>query len=149
MNIKKQLYQACLQNIEKRISNAQEALDAAIAAGNEETKSSAGDKHETARTMMQIEQDKARTQLIKAMLLKNKLTQIKTNNKGDKVTRGALAITGAGKFFIAIGIGKINLEGDIYYAISPEAPIALAMINKKEQEIVRFQDKEFVVHKIL
>ncbi|HFA50564.1 MAG TPA: 3-oxoacyl-ACP synthase [Bacteroidetes bacterium] len=148
MDIKNQLYQACLQNIERRISNAQESLDAAIAAGNEETKSSAGDKHETARTMMQIEQDKARAQLIKAMQLKNKLAQIKTNHKYDRATGGALAITGSGKFFISIGIGKINLGGETYYAVSPEAPIALAMMNKKEQEIVCFQNKEFVIQKI-
>ncbi len=148
MEIKKQLYQACLFDIEKRMTTAQEALDDAIAAGNEESKSSAGDKYETGRAMMQMEQDKHRAQLLKAAQTKSEMTQIDIKRKCIKVEKGALVHTSGGSFFISVGIGKIKLNNS-YYAISPEAPLAKAMMGHQENEIVLFQNKEYQIVEIV
>ena len=48
-NLKQQLYSLCLKQIEQKISNAQSAIDSATESANDDTKSSAGDKHETGR----------------------------------------------------------------------------------------------------
>lgn len=146
---KLKVYNACLRNIEKRIQAIQEALDAAIAAGNEETKSSVGDKYETGRAMMQMEQDKQRIQLDKAMVLKNELLQINLNKKYEKVERGVLVVADAGLYFITTGIGKIIIDEYTVYAISMDAPLAKAFIGKKENEIVFFQDKKYAIKKLL
>ena len=146
---KSKIYKACLLNIEKRIQTIQDALDAAIAAGNEETKSSVGDKYETGRAMMQIEQDKQRAQLGKALFLKNELSQIDLNKKYDKVEKGVLVITNAGQFFISTSIGKLKIAGNVIYAISVKAPLAKALMGKRKNDMVFFQNKEYSIIKLL
>ena len=145
MNDKKAIYEACLANIEKRIQAIQEALDAAIAAGNEETKSSAGDKYETGRAMMQMEQDKHRSQLAKAQHLKTELLHINLGKKYDTVEKGALVRTDSGLYFISTGIGKIMVGSEVCYAISMDAPLAKALFGKKKNKVVVFQDKKYRV----
>lgn len=146
---KLKIYNACLLNIEKRIQTIREALDAAIAAGNEETKSSVGDKYETGRAMMQMEQNKHQTQLDKAMVLKDELLQINLNKKYETVEKGALIAADAGHYFIATGIGKIIIDENTVYAISLEAPLAKAFIGKKENDAVFFQNKKYTIKKLL
>ncbi len=143
------IYEACMSSIESRIQAIQEALDAAITAGNEETKSSVGDKYETGRAMMQMEQDKQRTQLGKAILLKNELSQINLKRQYKKIEKGAVAITDAGCYFIATSIGKVTVEENVIYAISTDAPLAKALMEKKENDVLFFQGKKFIIQKIL
>ncbi len=144
-----QLYNACLFNITERIQTIQEALDAAIAAGNEETKSSVGDKYETGRAMMQMEQEKCRTQLIKAVHLKNELLQINRDKKYGRIEKGALVITDAGHYFISTSIGKVIVENKTYYAISADAPLAKALIGNKINDVVLFKNRKYNILNIL
>ncbi len=62
MNLKNQLYKICLDNINKRISTIERRLNAMAEARNSETKCVVGDKHETGRTMMHLEEEKTRMQ---------------------------------------------------------------------------------------
>ena len=56
--IKQTLYNFCVTYINQRMATAQQAIHTAQASANEETKSSAGDKYETGRAMMQLEIEK-------------------------------------------------------------------------------------------
>ena len=145
METKTQLYNACLSIIEKRIQTTQDALNEAIAAGNEETKSSVGDKHETGRAMMQLEQEKYQAQLINSIRLKNELSQIDFLNKYEKIIKGALVITNNGNYFISASVGKIIIGQKIYYAISVKAPLAKALLGKQVNESVFFQNIKYMV----
>ena len=71
--LKHSLLHKCHEFVESRISNARNALDEAQQAANEETKSSAGDKYNTERAMMQIERDKHAAQLVEAQKLQKAL----------------------------------------------------------------------------
>ena len=55
MDIKNQLYQLCCNYVNKRIDEINVIIDEAVEAANNETKSSAGDKYEVGREMMQQE----------------------------------------------------------------------------------------------
>ena len=145
MTEKIRLYKMCLAKIEKSIQAAQEALDAAIAAGNEETKSSVGDKYETGRAMAQMEQDKNRSILSKAIILKNKLLQLNPEKNYDKIEVGALVITDGGSYYISTSIGKIILNEKVYYAISAEAPLAKVLLGKIKNDTVIFQNKKYSI----
>ena len=149
MTEKVQLYNACLANIDKRIGAIQKGLDAAIAAGNEQTKSSVGDKHETGRALMQLEQEKYQAQLLKAIHLKNELQQIDVDKKYNKIEKGALAITNFGHYFISTSIGKIIIENKTYYAISSNAPLSKALVGNKINDVVFFQNRKYNILNIL
>ena len=56
--MKLKIHSHCLQILNQKIEELSNALNTATESANNETKSSAGDKHETARAMMQIEQEK-------------------------------------------------------------------------------------------
>ena len=63
LQLKKQLYALCLQYAQDRIQTAALALAGSKQAAHEETKSSAGDKYETSREMMQQDTDRNQAQL--------------------------------------------------------------------------------------
>ncbi|MBK6952885.1 MAG: hypothetical protein IPH24_12790 [Crocinitomicaceae bacterium] len=75
-DLKSALYKSCLQYAQKRIGTAQAALDSAQEASNEESKSTAGDKHDTSRSMMQIEVEQASRQLSEAEKLRDELSRV-------------------------------------------------------------------------
>ncbi|NQY06029.1 MAG: 3-oxoacyl-ACP synthase, partial [Flavobacteriaceae bacterium] len=61
--IKKKLYQACEAFLNERLSALQDIIINVQESLQSETKSSAGDKHETGRAMLQLEREKAGKQL--------------------------------------------------------------------------------------
>ena len=63
MNIKQQLYKHCQEFVNQKLDTIQKTILSNKEALNSETKSSAGDKHETGRAMLQLEMEKAGQQL--------------------------------------------------------------------------------------
>ena len=77
--LKKLLHEKCEEYIAKRIATAQNAMDEAQRAANEETKSSAGDKFETGRAMMHLEKQKNAFQLGEALKVQQQLSKVNPN----------------------------------------------------------------------
>jgi len=88
-----------------------------------ETKSTAGDKYETARAMIHIEQEQINRQLAEALSQQSMLAQIDFSITAAHIIRGSLVDTDQGLFFIATGIGRVVVEDTIIYAISPQSPL--------------------------
>jgi hypothetical protein len=66
-NVKVELIKACYDFINRRIETIQGVISAAQDSANDETKSSAGDKYETGRAMMQLEIENNSKQLTEAL----------------------------------------------------------------------------------
>ena len=148
-DLKKTVYQKLVDIVQEKIDVANNSLNATIEGRDNQTKSTAGDKHETGRAMMQAEQQRNEIQMGKAILLKKELQQIDLENTFEQVQSGALVITNQGNYFIAIGLGKIVVAGKNIYAISVLSPIGKALLNKQVGEVVKFQNKEIIVKDIL
>lgn len=148
-DIKIQLLEKINERIDLQIQTAQVAIDSAKESKNNETKSSAGDKFETGRAMMQLEQEKNELQLGKAMQLKNLLKQIDLSKIFEEISFGSLVITNRGKYFIAVGIGKIDLNNETYFAISLDSPIGKLLSGKSVGEEAEFRGNSFFVKEIL
>lgn len=139
--LKAQLYEACAASIEERIRAIEHSLAGIEEARNNETKSSAGDKYETGRTMMQAEADKLSGQLLEARAVKDELDRLAGRGPAERVEAGSLVVTDQGVYYILIGRGKITLSGQLYYCISARAPIAVGLIGKRPGEEVIFNGK--------
>ncbi len=128
--------------LDDRIADSRNALASAIESRNTATKSSAGDKHETGRAMMQTEIDNLENQLAKMMLLKNNLDQVPKEEKaiGDF---GSLIETDKGIYFVSVSLGKIVLDSKEIFTISPASPLGQAFKNIKEGETVNFQNRSY------
>lgn len=147
--IKRQLLNQCKAYVDLRIITAKQSMDYAQQAANEEGKSSAGDKYETGRAMMQIERDKAAQQLEEALKLKSIVNYINPDIHHHKVMQGSLVITNSKKIFIAIGIGKMDVEGVSYLVVAPTAPIGKALIGLNVNSRITFNKELIVIQEII
>lgn len=120
--------------LDEQILTATQAANSAKESKSNETKSSAGDKFETGRAMMQKQQEMNESFLLQKKTLKAKLLQIDTKKIYKNVEFGALVETNVGKYFLSIGIGKINIDQKKYFVISTDAPIANVMLGLEKGE---------------
>lgn len=127
---KEALYEACLQAVESRIGHAEEALMQARDASRDETKSSAGDKYETTREMMQQDIDRNSTQLYEAKKLSFQLEQCRDAEIDDTVVPGALVKTSKAWMYIAVSIGKLQIGEYSVFVVSPASPVGQALIGR-------------------
>jgi transcription elongation GreA/GreB family factor len=142
--IKEELYKKCVDFIERAITTSQEAMKEAQNAANSETKSSVGDKYETTRAMMQIEKENKAKQLADALKVKQVLDKLNLQ-KAAQVVSGSLVLTNQGNFFIAISAGKIEIENQVFFAISTASPIGEHLYGKAQDEEFTFQKKIFKI----
>lgn len=147
--MKKELHQACLAELQTRIDRIRLAVEEIQAAANEETKSSAGDKFETGRAMMQQEKDKMAHQLAINVSWKNQLNLLNPAETQELVAIGSLVITQEGKYYLSIPLGKLKLAGQTYFAISLASPIGKALLNKKAGDEIVFQQRKISILRIL
>lgn len=120
--------------IEKALKNAQEAA-------NQETKSSAGDKYETGRAMMHLEKEKLAGQMSEVLKMKKALDLINADKTYDKVELGALVATAQAQYYISASVGKIEVNGQTIFAISPAAPIGQQLLGKTVGDSIQFAGK--------
>ncbi|MDJ1482311.1 3-oxoacyl-ACP synthase [Cytophagaceae bacterium YF14B1] len=149
IELKKQLYAHCLEYVTQRIDTAKQAMEAAQTAANEESKSSAGDKYETTRAMMQIERDRHAAQLAEALKLKKELESLNVDKQYDKAQAGSLVITDQNRFFLSISAGKITLNKIDYFAVSLNSPIGVQLLNLKAGNEFHFQNRVIQIKEVI
>ncbi len=60
----------------------------------------------------------------------------------------ALIITDRGTYYVAIGLGKVKLDAQIYYCISVDSPIGERLLHKSAGEVITFHGKPTVIESI-
>jgi transcription elongation GreA/GreB family factor len=149
IELKKELYKQCLNYVQKRMEAAQLAIEEAQKASNDDTKSSAGDKYETGRAMMQQETDRNVIQLNETNKLKVALNQLNYLVVSDTAETGSLVITNNGNFFIAISAGVLMVNSETYFAISPASPVGLRLKGQKIGYEFDLNNKHYQIKKII
>ena len=147
MNIKEQLYKQCCDFVESRLTNINNVISEIQVSLQSETKSSAGDKHETGRAMLQLEREKAGNQLAEIQNIKEILSKVDTNKVFQIVGLGSVVYTTQSNYFISISAGQINANQSSFYAISPSTPIGQILLTKKAGDVIVFRDQEFKIIK--
>ena len=129
--IKERLYLFCSDYIKNKEDEIKRIIEEARDAANNETKSSAGDKYETGREVMQQEIDLNLTRLNEINKLKDTLHRIVPGQTNDSVQPGALVYTDNGNYYINISAGKATIESNTYYIISIGSPVGMQLAGKK------------------
>lgn len=147
--MREKLLAKCADYVEERVSRLQSSIkDLEHDLGNE-TKSSAGDKYETSREMINTEINKLQNQLQSFKKLKEVLAVIENRKASTTVQLGSIVKTSAANYFISIPVGEIKVEEEKFYAIGLNSPIGKLLLGKQEGEQFIFQQKEFSIKKIL
>jgi transcription elongation GreA/GreB family factor len=149
MSLKQNLYRQChalvnqrYQSIQRQIADLQNSLLS-------ETKSSAGDKHETGRAMVQLEREKAGHQLAEINKLRTVLSQLQIDKTSSHVILGSVVFTSKANYFISVSLGALEVDGQTFYAISPKTPIGQLLMGKIVKDEVSFNGNAFVIEEVV
>ena len=143
--IKQTLIEQCEEFVQQKIDVSEKLMNEAQDSANNETKSSAGDKFETGRAMMHAERDKNANQLSEAMKIRMQLERLKRAESSEKITFGSVVMTSFGNYFISISAGRIIVDEEKYFAISPQAPLAKSLQHKKVGNVIDFNDQNIKI----
>lgn len=147
--MKETLFDIIHSQIEEKLNKLLSSAQAHQEALTSDSKSSAGDKHETSRAMVHLEQEKLGKQISLLKQHLGLLNSIRINSKTcEKVETGALVVTNQGKFIISVSHGKIELNNEVYFAVSPSSPIIQKILGLKENDTVMFNGKALVIKSI-
>jgi len=146
--IKKELIIACRKFVDDKFQTVETIMMSNQVALQSETKSSAGDKHETGRAMLQLEMEKASLQLESGNKMKETLGKINFHSISDISRLGSLVITSMGNYFLAISVGEIEISKKVYYAVSLSSPIGKHLLGTKEGDEIHFNEKLIIIKKV-
>lgn len=126
LSLKEEVHNACIEKIQGQLEMLQHAISQAKEALSSESKSSAGDKHETGRAMAQLELEKLGGQFESARKLFQMAERLPYLQKENTIQSGSLVLTDNFVYYISIGLGRIQLkfEEREIYTISPASPLA-------------------------
>lgn len=144
LEIKKKLYNACLLFVNEKYKTVTTSIESNKKALFSETKSSAGDKHETGRAMLQLEMEKAGQQLVVVSEMKKVLERIQFENQSNNVKLGSIIITNKASYYLAISTGKITIENTDFYAVSTSSPIGRELLGKKTGDSISFNEAKIL-----
>lgn len=148
MTLKQKINKHYFQIIEDKIEMLQQLLADLKESGSNETKSTAGDKHETALAMLQIEQANKRTQLKDALFQKSIFEKINTGIGTQKIAVGSLIKTNQGYFYLSIALGKALINEIVVIALSPQSPLGQKMLGLNIGDVITVNDTVYSIDTI-
>ena len=113
-----------------------------------DAKGSAGDKHETALSMMHLEQEKLNQKLAEIIGQKNGIDKIDADAIHTKVALGSLVQTNEMLFYISAALPKIQLENKAIIAVSPQSPLGSQLMGKSLGDEVEINNNRFQIKSI-
>lgn len=146
MELKRKLLDKCRFQLQEMVDDFRKEVADAQESANEY--GTPKDRYDSYRTQMLRKRDMFAQQLAKVTVQVDVLEKMDPDRACKKVEFGAVVITSAQKLFIATGLGKIELEGEVYYAISAAVPIFKALEGKKAGDEFEFNGKKSTILEI-
>lgn len=147
-DIKIKALNVCRELVNKKIATLQKEFSLYSESAAGETKSTAGDKHDTGKAMMQLEQEKLGKQLAELQQQKRLLQDSKFSEPHASASFGAYVETDQGHFLLGAALGKIESEGRAVLCISLQSPIGQALKGCIAGQSVTFNNKIFRITNI-
>lgn len=144
--IKEALFKICTERVNNRHQKIKQVLADIMESLLEESKSTAGDKHETGRAMLDIERENTSKQLQEVEVLIALLKKIDINSKSDYVRLGSLVKTDKATYFISLSIGAVDIYKTPYLCVALNSPMGQVLLGKKKGDTFSFNNVE---HQIL
>jgi len=143
-HIKTELFEACNTFVFNNMKMIQNQIKSYQSSLTSETKSSAGDKHETGRAMLQLEIEKAGQQLKSVTTMQEVLSKINLTKKSQKAGLGSLVITDKATYFLAISLGAITINQKIYTVVSLQSPLGKGLFGKSLGDEMNFNKSKIL-----
>ncbi len=151
MNLKNRISAHLKSLLDERMEVSMKAMQAAQESANDQSKSSAGDKYETSRSMGQLDRNMHARQYEQARqerTILERLEGISEKTTYERVAVGTLVKTTAGYFFIAVSAGAVLMDKITVLAVSSASPIGQVLMGKQVKDSFLFQGKKKVIEAI-
>jgi transcription elongation GreA/GreB family factor len=149
MTFKAQIVSQYQVRIQDKIDAFQGMISALTEDAKNDAKGSAGDKHETALSMMHIEQEKLTYKLKEYLSDSQHFSAIDFQRKTTKVKVGSLVLANQNYFLIAVALPKITVQGATVFGISPQSPLAQELIGNEKGHTFKVNHTEYLINEIL
>ncbi len=138
--IRKQIFGKCLEMHMEKVRHLEAAMDEAEKMANEYEQSS--DDADSHKMELIGSRDMYAKQLQAEMDLLETLNKVDITQEHKVVEFGSVVVTDMQKVFISIGIGKVLVDNDTYYAISLQVPFYQSMKGLKKGDTFDFRGKK-------
>lgn len=149
LQLKKELYKLAFESLTSTIDENKKAMADLKESVGSESKSTAGDKHETGRAMIHLEQEKANKQMQNSLKLKKVLAQANLDKIYEEVSFGSLVITNKINFYLLAAMGQYSIGENQYYFVSLHSEIAKTFMGKKVGDTLTFKNQKFTIKEII
>lgn len=132
MEFREKVIQHYRQQLQDKIDAFRDRIAALSEDSRNDAKGSAGDKHETALSMMHIEQEKASRKLAEFLEQKAVLDRIDRQPVPSRIALGSLFTANEIGLFVSAALPKITVDGRTVMAFSPASPLGRQVLGKQE-----------------
>lgn len=131
MTFKQKIHHHYLQLVQDRIDVFRDMIAALTEDSKNDAKGSAGDKHETALSMMHIEQEKLNHKLKEVLVQRAILEKIDSTTIAKTIIVGSLVKANGIYLYLSAALPKIAIEGTNVIALSPQSPLGNKLMGNK------------------
>ena len=149
MTFKQKIHTHYLQLVQDRIDVFRDMIVALTEDSKNDAKGSAGDKHETALSMMHIEQEKLNRKLREVMDQKMVLDKIEAATIAEIIILGSLVKANGIYLYLSVALPKINVEGINIIALSPQSPLGNNLMGMKVTHTFEINTTQYTIEEIL
>ncbi|MBW4361656.1 hypothetical protein [Flavobacterium taihuense] len=149
MTFKQKIYHRYHQLIQDRIDAFRDMIVALTEDSKNDAKGSAGDKHETALSMMHIEQEKLNTKLKEVLTQKAVLDKLDPSVVAETIILGSLVKANGIYLYLSLALPKINVEGINVIALSPQSPLGNKLMGEKTGFSFDINTTQYTIEEIL
>src|SRR6478609_3342138 len=131
MTFKQKIHTYYLQQVQDKIDAFRDMIAALTEDSKNDAKGSAGDKHETALSMMHIEQEKYTQKLKEYLEQKAVLDKIDPIAVSSKIALGSLVVANGIHLFVSSALPKIKIDDTNVIALSPQSPLGKMLMGQE------------------
>lgn len=144
--LKAKLLSKCIEQQLQGIYDLQQQMDDAQQQSNDYGQPK--DRYDAFKTKLLRQKDMFAQQQAKGKIVLSTLKQIPLEKTYSEVEFGAVVITNKQNIFVSAGLGKVELDGKIFYAVSPQVPIFNALKGKRKGEVVVFNGIKLIIKEV-
>jgi len=148
MNFKQNIHTHYQQLVQDRIDAFRDMIAALAEDSKNDAKGSAGDKHETALSMMHIEQEKLNHKLREFLEQKSVLDKIDSSIVSKKISLGSLVVANGIYLYVSAALPKITIDGISIIALSPQSPLGGKLMGNEAGFAFQINDSQYTIESV-
>lgn len=148
MTFKQKVHAHYTQQVQDKIDAFRDMIAALTEDSKNDAKGSAGDKHETALSMMHLEQEKLNNKLKEFLDQKAVLDKINPTAVSSKISLGSLVLANGIHLFVSSALPKIKIENVNVIALSPQSALGQKLMGQEIGYTFELNGTTFIIEKV-